>query len=551
MKRIIFLLCCQVMAMVGHAQGVVEVRFNGESVDVNVPSDVQGVTWTASGAHVTITSSTTTTEYTYALSGESDNGSLVLNGSYKLTLELRGLQLINASNGAAIDIECGKRIAMVLADGTNNTLTDAPTGTQKAALYFKGHPEFKGAGTLNVTGRLKHAISAKEYIELKKTTGCINILGAVGDGIHCGKGKPDGENNYFLMNGGTVDITQVGDDGIDADDYGAIRINGGALAVNVGDAATALKGDSIVAIAGGVVSLAVSGDGSKGICACHTVEVAGGDLSIVVTGNGSKAIMGEKGGEGATVANGGFVSISGGKTILHVLGEGMDDGTGNVSPCVGMAAGNDISLRGGEVTIVALGKETTPIVADAAYLVEGCILSIERTPWKADILDCPYDMTLYVVVEADGSRLDDYANKAVGAFIDGVCVGYGVFGTTDFGTIRVWSHDTSARKLTFKVYDYETLTEYEAVADSDISFSSMSHAGTPGSPVVLNYQPHGLLGDVNLDGDVNVTDVMLMVDYILLHSTNHFYLPNADMDDSHDVNVTDVMLVVAIVLGNN
>lgn len=550
MKRIIYLLLCQTLALFGQAQGIVEVCFNGESVEVNVPNDVQGVTWTASGAHVVITSSTTTTEYTYALSGESNNGSFVLNGSYKLTLELRGLQLTNAKSGAAIDIECGKRTAVVLADGTVNNLTDASTGAQKAALYFKGHPEFKGAGTLNVTGRVKHAIAAKEYIELKKTTGRINILGAVGDGIHCGKGTPDGENNYFLMNGGTVDITQVGDDGIDADDYGAIRINGGALAVNVGDDATALKADSIVAIAGGVVSLAVSGEGSKGICACHAVEVSGGDLSIVVTGNGSNAIMGKKSAEGATVVNGGFVNISGGKTILYVLGAGMDDGTGELAPCVGITAGNDISLTGGEVTIVALGKETSPIVTDASFSCEGCNLSIERTPWQTDILDCPYDMTLYVVVEAGGHRLDDYTNKAVGAFIDGVCVGYGVFDTTDFGIMRVWRRGTSARKLTFRVYDYETLTEYEAVADRDIFFSSMANAGTPGRPVVLSYQPHGLLGDVNLDGEVNVTDVMLMVDYILQNSTEHFYLPNADLNGSNDVNVTDVMLVVAIILGN-
>ena len=353
MKKIIILLIYLSLVITLQAQGVVEVCFNGETVEVSVPDDVQGVTWTTSGAHVIITSSTTTTEYTYALSGKSDDGSLVLNGSYKLTLELRGLQLTNASGGAAIDIECGKRIAVVLSDGSNNSLSDAPQGAQKAAFYFKGHPEFKGSGTLNVTGRLKHAIAAKEYIELKKTTGHINILGAVGDGIHCGKGKPDGENNFFLMNGGTVDIAGVGDDGIDTDDYGAIRINGGALAVNVGDGVTALKADSIVSITGGVVSLSVDGDGSEGVCAHHSVEVSGGELSIVVTGNGSKAILGKKAAVGATVVNGGYVSITGGKTQLYVLGAGMSDGNGGFIPCAGIVADNEKGPCGYELRAYA------------------------------------------------------------------------------------------------------------------------------------------------------------------------------------------------------
>ena len=92
-----------------HAQGTVKVIYDGPTASVIIPDDVKGVTYTVSGAHVVINSTTITQEYTYSLSGASDNGSLTFNGNYKFTMSLDGLQLTNAKGGAAIDVECGKR----------------------------------------------------------------------------------------------------------------------------------------------------------------------------------------------------------------------------------------------------------------------------------------------------------------------------------------------------------------------------------------------------------------------------------------------------------
>ena len=47
---------------------------------------------------------------------------------------------------------------------------------------------------------------------------------------------------------------------------------------------------------------------------------------------------------------------------------------------------------------------------------------------------------------------------------------------------------------------------------------------------------------------MNITDVSLMVNYILSHATDHFYFPNADIDGSNTVNITDVTLVINIIL---
>ncbi|MBO7046779.1 MAG: carbohydrate-binding domain-containing protein, partial [Prevotella sp.] len=96
------------------AQNVIDIVYNGNQATVN-PNGITDVTSTVSGANVTIKSKTTSEEYTYRVSGTSTDGSLYIEGEYKLTLQLAGVKLTNASNangGYAIDVECGKRIAV-------------------------------------------------------------------------------------------------------------------------------------------------------------------------------------------------------------------------------------------------------------------------------------------------------------------------------------------------------------------------------------------------------------------------------------------------------
>ena len=232
------------------SDNLVTVNYQGTSADVCMPGNLANLlSVTVTDGHVSIIQSASVKEeITYVLSGSSDNGSFYMDGELKASIVLNGLTLNNPV-GAAINIRDGKRISVELADGTVNTLTDGVNGSQKACFAVNGHTEFKGGGTLNLTGNTAHAFWGDEYVELKKTVGTINVLGAVGDGFNV--------NQYFFMKGGTVNINKVGDDGIQVtatddetdEDNGKLMINGGSLTIGVtATAAKALKADSLVSI---------------------------------------------------------------------------------------------------------------------------------------------------------------------------------------------------------------------------------------------------------------------------------------------------------------
>ena len=57
------------------------------------------------------------------------------------------------------------------------------------------------------------------------------------------------------------------------------------------------------------------------------------------------------------------------------------------------------------------------------------------------------------------------------------------------------------------------------------------------------------MGDVNHVGQVNITDISLVVDHVLGSQPKVFYKENADMNHEGQVNVTDISLLVDATLG--
>lgn len=354
---------------------IVKVVFSGTTATVDVPSYLTDVTYSVSGANVTITATNTDREYLYTVSGSSSSGSLTINGTYKLSLELAGLTL-TSTTGAAIDVECSKRIDVIVKDGTVNTLTDCASGTQKAAFYTTGHPEFGGAGTLNVSGLTKHAIAAKEYLLIKKSAGTINVLSAVSDGIHCGKGKAGNEHNYFKMNGGTVTISGAGSDCIDTDDYGCAYLNGGTLTLNVtATDGTGIKCDSLLTMTGGDVNITVDGEISEGLRINYAGYFNGGTLTETANANGSKGIKAKKvTTTTATVLNGGFLYFNGTDATINVNGGTY---TTDASKCMGIRADQDFTQSAGTITINVNNTEATGLSVKGTKTTTGGTLTVQ------------------------------------------------------------------------------------------------------------------------------------------------------------------------------
>ena len=249
MKKLFLAIFAVMTCMVLTAKNTVKVNFNGSTATVTIDDNIKDFVTCSSGtsSHVSLVQAETVTdsnpgEITYELSGNSDNGGFELQGSYKCTIKLAGLTLTNPE-GAAINIDDGKRIELNASKETTNTLADGANGSWKACVYAKGHFEIKGKGTLNVAGNTAHAISCKEYMQVKNLT--LNITAAKKDGLHC--------QQYFLMESGTVNISGAKANGIkveldgktstgmlpdhedengDDEDSGNCYLDGGALTIS-------------------------------------------------------------------------------------------------------------------------------------------------------------------------------------------------------------------------------------------------------------------------------------------------------------------------------
>lgn len=550
MKRILFSLSMLFVTIMAAAQ-VIDVKFYGRFVDVNVPSSVTDVTVTTDYGHVAIVSNTQTTEYTYRVSGTTSEGSLTISGSYKFTLQLNGVD-IKSNRGAALNVACGKRIAVQLVDGTVNTFEDAAGGTQKAAMYFTGHPEIEGGGVLNVKGNTAHAISAKEYIQLKKSCGTINILGAVKDGIHCGKAKVSAwdetlvanENEIFQMNGGTINIANVGGDGIDADEYGSIIMKGGNINIDVTAAdGCGLKSANTFLMTGGNININLSGQGSDGIYFNNNARLEGGSIYVDVTGNGSKAIKGKLKTTTPYTQGGNLVITDAEVDIIARGGDAVKaDTPDDPSHCVGISIDGNLTCPSAlSVKVLAVGDEAKAYTCDGTFT--GAISAMYRQ-WYVNPHDYHYTASLYAV--AKGFTAPDYEDYDIAAFVGDECRGTLEYNADGYGFMTLYTDNVSSTKetLTFRLYQKSTKTVI--LAKNTTTFASGDVIGTPSSPFVILFDPPYLRGDVNLDGLVNISDVTALVNIILGKSAP---TPTSNVNEAGGIDISDVTALVNIILG--
>ena len=340
----------------------ITIKWSGATASVDIPESVEGVTATVTGGDVVITNTNVDTEQEFILSGTGTAGSLTYNGEFKCKFHLAGLNLTSTS-GAAIDIQCGKRIDLILQDGTINTLADAASGTQKAAFNCQGHMEISGGGMLSIAGNTNHALRCKEYLLLKKSVGTINITKAAADGIHCGE--------FFQMNGGAITISGMAADGLQVEtDATSDEPQNGQFIMNDGS-----------------IDVTMTAQDTKGIrldAAETSTDIVpnmylyGGSVTVNLTAsaNGSKAIASDG---NMTIGSTGTSPVI---NVTVAAGTYTDPDTEEENRATGLKADYTLTIAGGNTTVAATGAKSRGVRA-ATLTATGGTLTVTNTGSKS------------------------------------------------------------------------------------------------------------------------------------------------------------------------
>jgi hypothetical protein len=98
----------------------------------------------------------------------------------------------------------------------------------------------------------------------------------------------------------------------------------------------------------------------------------------------------------------------------------------------------------------------------------------------------------------------------------------------------LYSYDKEEHEFVFNIYNLGK--------EKTMGFGSIVIEGELTAPVSI------LLGDVNGDGIVNVTDVVCLVSYILGSNATDIILEAADVNGDGDINITDAVGITNIIL---
>lgn len=326
---------------------------------------------------------------TYILTGTLSNGQVLVDSSAegKVRIVLSNANITNA-DGAAIDVRAADEVVVVLAEGTDNALTDgtgydtSATDAADAALFSIADLTIGGTGSLTVTGNTGDGIASKDGLVV--LGGTITVK-AADDAI---RGK-----DYLVVQDGTLDLSAAQDGLKSTNDtdaqYGDIVVSGGTVTVSAGDDGAHAEGD--LAVTGGTVTITKSNEGLEG----NTVTIAGGTTSVTSSDDGlnaSSATSSSSGspGGGGMANDGSLLTISGGTLTVNAGGDGLDSngtmvisgGTTTVNGPTGNGNGSldsngGITYSGG--TLIAAGSAGMAEAPDSGNFVQANVTAAAGT----------------------------------------------------------------------------------------------------------------------------------------------------------------------------
>ena len=171
-------------------------------------------------------------------------------------------------------------------------------------------------------------------------------------------------------------------------------------------------------------------------------------------------------------------------------------------------------------------------------------MTVKQGPWLLIQDDYEYDMTCFIRVYRNGQPLSNYSNVSVGAFIGTECMGLAEFDNTNYGYIRVYYDCTDDDPVYFKLYDNATGTEFDLTADREVLFDNQGLEGMPSEPIRLDYEDDSfLLGDVNMDGVVDVSDITAISYHIFGSTPAVFNYNAADVNTDGSIDVSDITAI--------
>ena len=262
-----------------------------DSGDAKVTGDENG-TVTVKGNQVTVDNTTTKEKVKYELSGTTTNGFLKIYSNNKQALVLNNVSITNPT-GAAINNQ-GKKRCFIVVNGQNYLADGAIYSTtpdsedEKAAFFSEGQLIFSGDGTLDVKATGKSGITSDDYLNFLDGP-TIKVSSSAGHGV---RGK-----DAVYVNGGKLSIQASAHmrKGIASDSL--IVFNGGVTTVAVTGgtdydeedkeykASAGVKADQIFVMNDGTLTITNSGQGGKGISGDGVAYFQGGTVDVTVTGS--------------------------------------------------------------------------------------------------------------------------------------------------------------------------------------------------------------------------------------------------------------------------